>query len=186
LGLNVMAGESDERPSRPRSMCSVFAKAFLALLAFTLLTACTQTTAFEPQNQPLDTHQARLYFIRQPAILSKIGGAEIRIDGKVVGSLATGTYIVADRPRGSHKITVAALLDSVATQAEINVQPGIPYYFELGPVVRTNLDAFQYESMGVTGQLVPSRPGPNSPFTFFSLDATAGAASVARIRIRNS
>jgi len=113
LGLNVMAGESDERPSRPRSMCSVFAKAFLALLAFTLLTACTQTTAFEPQNQPLDTHQARLYFIRQPAILSKIGGAEIRIDGKVVGSLATGTYIVADRPRGSHKITVAALLESV-------------------------------------------------------------------------
>ena len=72
------------------------------------------------------------------------------------------------------------------TQAEINVQPGISYYFELGPVVRTNLDAFQYESMGVTGQLVPSRPGPNSPFTFFSLDATAGAASVARIRIRNS
>ena len=152
-----------------------------------LLGACASTTALEPQDQPPDTRQARLYFMRQPTFVGKLGAADIKIDGKLVGSLAAGTYFVADRPPGSHKITVYGAIDSVGSEADINVQPGISYYFELGPnAVRTNMDRFIYDSMGITGQPVPGRVGPNSPYIFYSLDATAGAASVARLKARNS
>ena len=77
-----------------------------------LLGACAKTTAFEPQDQLLDTSQARIYFFRQTRSPTDMGGftaADIRIDGKPIGRLAPGTsvYIVADRPEGTHKITVS-------------------------------------------------------------------------------
>jgi hypothetical protein len=151
-----------------------------------LLGACAQTTALEPQNQSLDARHARIYFIRNPVFVGKLGSADIKIDGKLVGAVAAGTYIVADRPPGPHKISVYGAIDSVGTESEINIQPGISYYFELGPsVVRTNMDRAMSNAMGVTGQPVPARIGPNSPYQFFSLDATAGAASIARLRSRS-
>lgn len=151
-----------------------------------LLGACAQTTALEPQNQALDARHGRIYFIRNPVFVGKLGSADIKIDGKLVGALAAGTYIVADRPLGPHKISVYGAIDSVGTESDINIQPGISYYFELGPsVVRTNMDRVMYDAMGVTGQPVPARVGPNSPYQFFSLEATAGAASIARLRSRS-
>jgi hypothetical protein len=146
-----------------------------------LLGACAQTTALEPQNRALDARQARLYFIRHPAILRQIGSADIKVDGKLVGSVATGAYLVVDRSPGPHKITVYGLIDPTGFETDIHVEPGKSYYFELGPIVRINIDTFTYASMGVSGKPLPGRFGANSPFMFYSLDATAGAASVARI-----
>jgi hypothetical protein len=73
-------------------------------------------------------------------------------------------------------------MDSVGCEAEIRVQPGMSYYFEMGPIVRTNMDTFNIASMGVTGRPVPCR---NTPYMFYSLDATAGAGAVARLKARN-
>jgi hypothetical protein len=114
--------------------------------------------------------------------LRQIGTADIKVDGKLVGSLATGSYLVVDRLPGPHKITVYGLIDPSGFEADINVEPGKSYYFELGPILRRNIDTFTYASMSVTGKPVPGRSGANSPFMFYSLDATVGAASVARIR----
>ena len=151
-----------------------------------VLGACAQTTALEPQNQPLDARHGRIYFIRNPVFVGKLGSADIKIDGKLVGALAAGTYIVADRSPGQHKISVYGAIDSVGSESDINIQPGISYYFELGPsVVRTNMDKAMSDAMGVTGQPVPARVGPNSPYQFFSLEPTAGAASIARLRSRS-
>lgn len=147
-----------------------------------LLGACAQTSVLEPQNQTLDTRQARLHFIRHPAILRQIGTADIKVDGKLVGSLATGSYLIVDRSPGPHKITVYGLIDPSGFEADINVEPGKSYYFELGPIMRMNIDTLNYAVMGVTGKPIAGRFGANSPFMFYSLDATAGAASVARIR----
>jgi hypothetical protein len=160
-------------------------RSILSLLSLALLAACMQTTALEPQNKPFDSSQARLHFIRQPAILTKIGNADIRIDGKPIGSLTSGTYIVADRQPGPHKISVHGLLDEAGFEAEVNFRPGTSYYFELGPIIRINMDAFTHAAMGVTGQPVPGRPGPNSYFMFYSLDPATGAASVAKLGARS-
>jgi hypothetical protein len=127
----------------------------------------------------------RIYFIRHPSVLSRLGAPDVKVDGKLVGELAVGTYIAADRPAGPHMITVVGAMDSVGCEAEIRVQPGMSYYFEMGPIVRTNMDEFNIASMGVTGQPVPCRNRHNTPYMFYSLDATAGTAAVARLKARN-
>ena len=151
-----------------------------------LLAACANTTALEPQNQPLDTSQARLHFIRQPAILSTLGSADIKIDGKLVGSLAADSYIVADRPPGPHRITVYGPMNTAGFEADIQIEPRVSYYFELGPIVQRNIDLFKLDIMRITGRPIPGRYGANSTYMFYSLDATAGAASVARLKAQKS
>jgi hypothetical protein len=116
-------------------------KSIFAFCAFLLLQACaTQSIALESQNRAVDARQGHIYFIRHTSVLSRLGAPDIRVDGKLVGELAVGTYIAADRPAGSHTITVVGAMDSVGCEAEIRVQPGMSYYFEMGPIVRTNMD----------------------------------------------
>jgi Protein of unknown function (DUF2846) len=150
------------------------------------LASCFQTTAVESHVQPLDAHQARIYIIRQPSVLSSLGAPDIKVDGRLVGTLAVGSYLVVDRPPGSHRITVYGALDSVGFETEMAVGPGVSYYLELGPIVKTNIDGFRLDSMGITGQPVAGHGGPNSPYMFYSLDAASGAASVAKLPQRNS
>jgi hypothetical protein len=132
-----------------------------------LLGACAKTTAFEPQNQLLDARQARLHFIRQPTILSALGSAEISVDGKPIGSLAEGAYILADRPPGPHTISVYGPAHTIDFSTDIQVEPGASYYFELGPVIRLNVDLFKLDSMGVTGRAMTGRFNAGSYFMFY-------------------
>src|ERR1700723_3960310 len=76
-----------------------------------LLGACARTTALEPQDQLLDTSQARIYFFRQTRSPTDMGGfaaADIRIDGKPIGSLAPGPTVfnVGESPEGNPNIHV--------------------------------------------------------------------------------
>jgi hypothetical protein len=162
-----------------------FLRSVFALSTLLLLQAyATETNALDAQNQTLDARQGHIYFIRHSSILSRLGKPDIRVDGKLVGELAVATYILVDRPAGPHTITVVGAMDSVGCEAEIRVQPGMSHYFEMGPIVNTNMDAFNIASMGVTGRPVPCRNRHNTPYMFYSLDATAGAAAVAKITAR--
>ena len=88
-----------------------------------LLGACAKTTAFEPQDQTLDPRLSRIYFFRKAGTVADVGGiatAEVRVDGKVVGSLVPGTtlYIIADRAQGIHKLTVHRAGESTGFEAD--------------------------------------------------------------------
>ena len=180
-----MTGELG-RPAWAGRAYGKFFKSIFAFCAVLLLQACAaQTTSLKSQNQALDARQGRIYFIRHPSVLSRLGAPDVKVDGKLVGELAVGTYIAADRPAGPHTITVVGAMNSVGCEAEIRVQPGMSYYFEMGPIVRTNMDEFNIASMGVTGRPVPCRNRHNTPYMFYSLDATAGTAAVARLKARN-
>jgi hypothetical protein len=163
-------------------------KSFIPLLCATVLAGCleTKTTTYEPQSQSLDSRQARLHFIRHPSVLSRIGAPDIKVDDNLVGELGVGTYFFVDRPAGTHKITVYGAMDSVGCQADIRVEPGMSYYFEMGPIVHTNMDTFNLASMGITGRPIPCVKSGNSPYMFYSLDSTAGAATIAKLKERNS
>jgi Protein of unknown function (DUF2846) len=152
-----------------------------------LLGACAKTTAFEPQDQLLDTSQARIYFFRQTRSPSDIGGftaADIRIDGKVIGSLAPGTsvYIVADRPEGTHKITVGRAGDTAGFDADIQIEAATSYYFEIGPAVEMNVAQAKLDALQIKGRPVAGRFTASSPFMFFSLDAIAGAGMITKLK----
>lgn len=114
--------------------------------------------------------------------MRQIGSADIKVDGKLVGALVTGSYLAVDRPAGPHTISVYGLIDQTGFEADINVQPGMSYYYELGPIVRMNIEVATYAAMRVSGQPLPGRPSSTAPFMFYTLDATAGAAAVARLQ----
>ena len=67
-----------------------------------LLGACARTTALEPQDQLLDTSQARIYFFRQTRSPTDMGGfaaADIRIDcGRAGRAIATLDEVLAREP----------------------------------------------------------------------------------------
>jgi Protein of unknown function (DUF2846) len=152
-----------------------------------LLGACAKTTAFEPQDQLLDTSQARIYFFRQTRSPTDMGGftaADIRIDGKPIGTLAPGTsvYIVADRPEGTHKITVGRPGETAGFDADIQIEAATSYYFEIGPTVETNVAQAKLDALGIKGRPVAGRLTASSPFMLFSLDAIAGAGMITKLK----
>ena len=131
--------------------------------------------------------QARIYFFRQTRSPTDIGGftaADIRIDGKPIGSLAPGTsvYIVADRPEGTHKITVGRSGDAAGFDADIQIEASTSYYFEIGPAVDMNVAQAKLDAVGIKGRPVAGRFTASSPFMFFSLDAIAGAGMITKLK----
>jgi Protein of unknown function (DUF2846) len=164
-----------------------FLKAGIACGMLLLLGACAKTTALEPQDQLLDTRQARIYFFRQARNPTDMGGftaADIRIDGKPIGSLAPGTsvYIVADRPEGAHKITVGRPGDAAGFDADIQIEAATSYYFEIGPAVEMNVAQAKLDALEIKGRPVAGRFAASSPFVFFSLDAIAGAGMITKLK----
>lgn len=163
------------------------ANAMMLFLVAVLLTACNATSVVvEPQGRQLSAGMARIYFIRHEAVLSAIGKPDVRVDDKLVGSLAVGSYFVVDRAPGPHRIAIYGAMDSTGWQTSLDPLPGTSYYLEMGPVVLRNIDGFRVAEMGITGQPLPGRPGMNSPFMFYLLDPSAGAAAVARLPARSS
>jgi hypothetical protein len=92
---------------------------------------------------------------------------------------------VSDRPPGQHTISVfGPILDSAGFEADIKLEPGVSYYFELGPIVRMNADLLSRSMMVTTGHPIRGRFNATSVYMFYSLDAAAGATSVAKLRDR--
>ena len=156
-----------------------------------LLGACAKTTALEPQDQLLDARQARIYFFRQARNPTDMGGftaADVRIDGKPIGSLAPGTtvYIVADRPEGAHKITVGRPGDAAGFDADVQIDASTSYYFEIAPAVEMNVPQARLDALDIKGRPVAGRFTASSPFMFFSLDAIAGAGMITRLKAQQA
>jgi len=183
-GGGVLTGECNGRSLGIGQTLRAAVKFSPALLFLAVLAGCNtaQTTTFEPQNQPLDGRQGRLYLIRHSSVMSGYGAPPIKANGKLVGELAAGTYFVIDRPPGTHKITVYGIRDTIGCETDVSFQPGMSHYFELGPIVRTNMEGIIADSMGVTGRPVPCKSGHSSQFMFYSLDSAAGAAVIAKLK----
>jgi Protein of unknown function (DUF2846) len=99
------------------------------------LAACAGTSAIESQSKQRDARLARLYFLREQGMLGALGGAapagEIKIDGKPVGAVTSGSYIFVDRPPGLYKLSVQAGI-SRAFETDAQVEAGQSYYFNIG------------------------------------------------------
>jgi hypothetical protein len=152
-----------------------------------LLGACAKTTAFEPQDQTLDARLSRIYFFRKAGTVADAGGiatAEVRVDGKVIGSLVPGTtlYIIADRAQGTHKLTVHRAGESAGFEADAQIEDATSHYFEIGPVVEANIDQARLDAMGLKGHPMPGRFVASSPFMLYALDPIAGAGVITKLK----
>ena len=170
-----------------------FYQAVMACGLLLLLGACAQTTALEPQDQALDMRLARVYFFRQgqgqtPTNLGGYTAADIKVDGKPIGSLAPGTsvYIIADRPEGLHKITVQRSGDNAGFDADVQLESMTSYYFEIGPTAEANIDQARLTAMGMKGHPTPGRFAASTPFMFYTLDPIAGAGMITKLKSEQS
>jgi hypothetical protein len=151
------------------------------------LGACAKTTAFEPQDQTLDARLSRIYFFRKAGTVADAGGiatAEVRVDGKVIGSLVPGTtlYIIADRAQGTHKFTVHRAGESTGFEADAQIEDATSHYFEIGPVVEANIDQARLDAMGLKGHPMQGRFVASTPFMLYSLDPIAGAGVITKLK----
>src|SRR5437868_6397024 len=99
------------------------------------LAACAGTSALESQSRQRDSRLARLYFLREKGALGALGGsapaADIKVDGKGIGAVSTGSYIFVDRPPGMHRLSIQAGI-SAAFETDAQVDAGKEYYFNIG------------------------------------------------------
>ena len=76
-----------------------------------------------------------MYFLREQGVLGALGGgapaAEIKVDGKPVGSVTNGSYIFVDRSPGLYKLAVQSGM-SMAFETEAQVEAGKSYSFNIG------------------------------------------------------
>ncbi|WP_029584227.1 DUF2846 domain-containing protein [Bradyrhizobium sp. URHD0069] len=168
-------------------------KLYRIVIAFCVafqLAACAGTSSIESQSKQRDSRLARMYFLREQGVLGALGGAapaaEIKIDGKAVGSVTNGSYIFVDRSPGLHKLSVQSGI-SLAFETEVQVEAGRAYYFNIG-VPKTGapgMDLLNQAYAGGSGQQMRAQSPMSSGFSgavFYSLDPSAGAAAIERLK----
>jgi hypothetical protein len=97
------------------------------------VTACTSSTALEPQNAIRNSGASRIYFIRPSTIVSAGQTVRVTVNDKEVGSLGIGTYLQVDRPAGQYRLAVDHPLDFGKTELTVSITPENEYYFKIFP-----------------------------------------------------
>jgi len=148
------------------------------------LTACASTSAVESQTRQRDGRLARLYFLREKGLIGAMGGtgagAEIKVDGKSVGTVANGSYIFVDRPPGRYALSVENKV-SMAFETEIQAESGQNYYFNIGPQ-RSGVigqDLVNQAFLGGQGERMPAQSPLSAGFSgvvLYRMEPSVGAA----------
>ena len=165
-------------------------RSVFALFAVLQLVACAGTSAIESQSKQRDSRLARMYFLREQGVLGALGGgapaAEIKVDGRPVGSVTNGSYIFVDRSPGLYKLAVQSGI-SMAFETEAQVEAGKAYYFNIG-VPRTGApgtDLINQAYAGGSGQQMQAQSPLSTGFSaavLYNLDPAAGAAAIGQLK----
>ena len=146
------------------------------------LGGCAGHAALESQAKQRDARLARMYFLRE-----KFGtpGAEIKVDGTLVGTVDGGYYFFVDRPPGMYKLSASTSL-SMAYEVETRVEAGKAYYFGIGvPLVGSpGQILFNQAFAGSSGQQMRSTSPLMDGFSaaaLYQFDPAAGAAVISQL-----
>ncbi len=167
-----------------------FHRILIAVCAVFALAGCAGPSAIESQSKQKDTRLARMYFLREQGVLGALGGtapaAEIKVDGKTVGSVTNGSYIFVDRAPGPYQLSVQSAL-TLAFETEVQVEAGKAYYFNIG-VPKTGApgqDLLNQAYAGGSGQQMRAQSPLSVGFSgavLYILDPAAGAAEIERLK----
>ncbi len=155
------------------------------------LAACAGPSALESQSKQRDSRLARMYFLREQGVLGALGGrtaaAEIKVDGKTVGSVINGSYLFVDRPPGLYKLSAQTGL-SLAFETEAQVEAGHVYYFGVG-VPQSGAPGQDLVNQAFAGGGSGQQMRAQSPLTvgfsgaaLYSLDPSIGTAEIERLK----
>jgi hypothetical protein len=186
-------GLIQSRPAIMKPAMGQFQRIITVFCVAFQLAACAGPSAIESQSGQRDARLARMYFLREKGMIGALGGtaaaAEIRVDGKVVGSLTNGSYFFVDRPPGAYKLTVKTALALAAFDTDVRVDAGREYFFNIGfPTSGApGTDLLNQVAAGGKGQQMQAQNPLSTGFSgaaFYSLDPATGAAEIERLKVR--
>jgi hypothetical protein len=128
-----------------------------------------------------DSRPARLYFIRHSTLVGIVNSPEIIIDGRSVGSISTGSYILVERPPGRHTIIVSHWADFGQFVADVHVNGGETHYYEIAIATRGGGGVLLPSLAGEVGRPMKARVDSGS-YRLNVLDAKVGVASVLKLK----
>lgn len=100
----------------------------LPLISALLLTSCVSAQDAPPSQRalasgPAHPGKAKIFVYRPSRFLSGAVAFPVFVDGRMLGSNASGTFLVTEIEGGRHTITAGQ------HQHELNAQPGESYYY---------------------------------------------------------
>jgi hypothetical protein len=153
----------------------------VALLCLAIFVAGFPATAVVAQDKATDSRPARLFFLRHGTVVGIAVWPEIKIDGKSIGSLSPGSYLVVQRPAGRHTIAVSHWGDFGRFEVDVQVAAGASYYYELGMTLRGGGGVLLPSLAGEVGTPMRGRVDSGA-YRLNVLSAKTGAASVAKLK----
>jgi hypothetical protein len=136
------------------------------------------------QTRPRDNRLARLYFLREKGLVATEVG--IKVDGKQVGSVATGFYFFSEKTPGRYRIACVNPI-SMDYESEIEIESGKTYYFGIGTpqVTAPGQNLLNQALAGSSGQQM--RPtsalmGGFSGAALYQIDAAEGPSVISQLK----
>jgi hypothetical protein len=159
-------------------------------MAWALAGCSGVTSAVESQSKSRDARLARMYFMRAKSVMGDMGAtggeSDVRVDGKLVGTLINNSYFFVDRPPGKYILSLE-MKRSSAFETDVQLDAGGTYYFNAG-VPATGAPGMDLANMAMTGsrgeQMQGHRPFPSSyaALVFNRLELSAGAAEIEKLK----
>jgi hypothetical protein len=163
----------------------------LGLLLLTVIDTAAQTQlATTASLTPRPSGQATIYFILSNSLGGAIWGKlaaspGIKVDGRDVRRLVTGTYVIVNRSAGPHAlgIDVSGIFGTASSESEVVLAAGQTYFFQIGPKPSGAIgqDLANALVSNTRGRFVPGH-GFMASFSFYSLDTETGRAEIATLK----
>jgi Protein of unknown function (DUF2846) len=140
--------------------------------------------AAPPQTKPRDSRLARLYFLREKGLVGTEVG--IKVDGKQVGSVATGFYFFSEKPPGRYRIACVNPI-SMDYESEMEIEAGKTYYFGIGTpqVAAPGQNLLNQALAGSSGEQMRPTSALMAGFSgaaLYQIDAAEGPAVISQLK----
>lgn len=158
------------------ALCMV--SSVLGATAQTSSQAATKPSASAPGS-------ATIYFMRPMPLMGWANKPDVRLDGRLVGEISPGTYIVVRAPRGLHKIEVQGGLAG-AYESQLKVDAGKSYFIEIGAK-----DEYAPIGQKLIGRIMSNQTWSGQPlagsgfwaaYAFYLLNEQEGRAKIAQLK----
>ena len=165
-------------------------RAIMACLLTVALVACAtvSTTTLESQSKQHDPRLARLYFIWPRSMMMKTGTLDIKVNGEVVGKLATDSYFFIDRKPGTYTLRVEPPFDFTYFEADVQIAAGRTHYYSIN--MRTTVAPLSgggfvaINPTPTTGTPIEAKNGTLATYKLRTMDAAAAAAAMKEVDAR--
>ena len=155
--------------------CRAFLVLWMGIVAWSGVAA-----AIEPQKAAGAARQAKLYFLREDGHCCFGAAPRIKIDGQLIDTLSSGSYVVVERPVGKHTLRVEPPVPLGYFETDVELGAGT-YYFEVGPDQSMRITAMFLSAANNVGRPMPGRRF-NSAWQFNAMDTKTGAAEIAKLK----